>query len=183
MSKAFRRTMIYSGTIDIPGIKRKHIYEGFTEDDIAHDLLGVDRLVIVSAVGSLNSDLKVGDIVAIKDLITVFYQSTHIYRDFIDLNNPYEKTDLKEVTHVFVRGPHYETWADKRVLQNMGADVVGMSILPETIVCKRLGIPCIALGVVTNDPFVIHKHEDVVKATKNATNILKGILARLGEVI
>lgn len=168
--------MIYGGTISLPkSIGRKHIYEGYTEQDIHLDLAvnSPKRLIIVSAVGALNDNLEVGDIVKVKDLITVFYQSSTRGRNFTDLSQPFDRGlynsfDLPEVTHAFMRGPRYETFADKRVLKLLGADVVGMSMTPEVIVCNRLGIPCVGLGIVTNKAFVKHSHVDVRRVVEES---------------
>lgn len=193
--------MIYAGTVDIPNaIKRKHFYEGYTETDIANDIkkeiefsefhgTRPDRLLIISAVGALNPDYKVGDIVVIRDLITLTYKSTYRGPSFVDMSKPFDKRLAKAVfdkypntkhgIHAFMRGPHYETFEDKLVLKKLGADVVGMSTTPEVIVANRLGIPCIALGLVTNLAFVKHSHEEVKKEVEKAMPRVKEMLEYL----
>lgn len=193
--------MIYAGTIDIPNaIKRKHFYEGYTETDIANDIkkeiefsefhgTKPDRLIIVSAVGGLNESFKVGDIVVIRDLITLTYKSTYRGASFVDMSQPIDKRLSKAVfdkfpsvrngIHAFMRGPHYETFEDKMVLKKLGADVVGMSTTPEVIVANRLGIPCIALGLVTNLAFVKHSHEEVKKEVEKAMPRVKEMVEYL----
>jgi purine nucleoside phosphorylase len=177
--------MIYSGTIETDGIKRQHIYEGASEIDIVEDIKRAKRLVVVSAVGSLNPRLTVGDAVLITDLITLFYKSTWNGPSFIDLSQPFDKNLTekarkyikKEAIHVFMRGPHYETFADKQALRMLGADVVGMSMTPEVISANRLGIPVVGIGIVTNDAFVKHSHEFVKSEADKAIAKMKDILS------
>lgn len=193
--------MIYAGTVDIPNaIKRKHFYEGYTETDIANDIKKAmlfsdlhdykkDRLIIVSAVGALNPSLKVGDVVVIRDLITITYRSTYKGASFVDMSKPFDirlakavfdkYPETKNGVHAFMRGPHYETFEDKLVLKTLGADVVGMSITPEVIVANRLKIPCIALGLVTNLAFVKHSHEEVKKEVEKAMPKVKEMVEYL----
>lgn len=179
--------MIYSGTLNIENrIPRKHIYEGWTEYDIEKDIKGADKLYIVSAVGSLNPHLKVGDIVMVKDLITLFYQSWRIGAEFTDMSKPFNEEmqnsilkrypSMKQVTHVFMRGPRYETYADNKALMALGGDVVGMSMLPEVIVANKLKIPCVGLCVVTDDPFAYHSHEEVKRISESREKEILEIL-------
>lgn len=176
--------MIYSGTIDYPKrIDRKHLYEGYSEDDIVKQLIieNPDKLIIVSAVGALNPRLKIGDIVMVKDLVTLFYQSDTNSREFTDLSEPFDinlmdKVHLPLMTHVYMRGPRYETFSDKKILTNLGCDIVGMSMLPEVIACNRLKIPCVGICLVTNLAFEKHDHKYVLEESKKAEDKLKEII-------
>jgi purine-nucleoside phosphorylase len=66
-----------------------------------------------------------------------------------------------------MRGPHFETFADKKALRFLGADVVGMSTVPEIIMANHLGMEVLGLSLVTNLAFVKHDHKDVLTAAKN----------------
>lgn len=188
--------MIYSGTFNInSSLKRRHIYEGYTEKEIAEDikknvaLYEPDKLITISAVGALNPRLKVGELVLITDIITLFYQSTFKGASFVDLSNPfdndlldkikYEYPLINKVTHVFMRGPHYESWADKEALRLLGADTVGMSTIPEVIIANRIGLPVVSFGIITNMSFVKHNHAEVQKAVESIKKPVQDILEKI----
>lgn len=184
---------IVSGTLDLGGIKRLHLYEGGSASGVVR--FGNEKaVVIVSAVGALNSEYQVGDIVVLSDMITLFCPSPLEGATFQDLSAVFDK-DLQEkaidylvkngiphragAVHVFCRGPHYETPADKIALQYLGADVVGMSMTPEVILAAHKGIAVLGLCVVTNLAFVKHDHEDVKAQAEKAIPIIQDLVKQL----
>lgn len=178
---------------------RFHIYEGYSPYEVtlpvrAFARLGVKNLVLTAAVGGINPKYQVGDIVVLRDMITIFLVSPLTGSQFQDLSEPFypelsqkalavcrqKKIPHQEGVYLYLRGPHYETFADKKVCRLLGADVVGMSTVAETIMARRLGLNVLGLSCVTNLAFVKHSHAEVVanaeKVSKNMTALLKGVL-------
>ncbi len=82
-----------------------------------------------------------------------------------------------------MRGPHYESFADKKALQNLGADCVGMSTVPETIMANYLGLKVLGLSCITNLAFVKHSHQEVVaageKQSRSMVILLQSIIKKM----
>ncbi|KAL4747643.1 hypothetical protein BDW72DRAFT_8874 [Aspergillus terricola var. indicus] len=143
-------------------------------------LLGIDTVVLTNAAGGLNPDYAVGDIVLLNDHIFLAgLAGIHPLRgpnceefgprfpplsDAYDLDlrrqvheawrkylDPYSKRRLHEGVYAFVGGPSYETRAECRLLRQLGADVVGMSTVPEIVVARHCGLRIIAFSLVTNN--------------------------------
>lgn len=174
-----------SGWPEIEGVitvKRTHVYEGTNGADHIKELhrKGVDKLILTAAVGAVNSSYKVGTVHRLRDLITLFCPSPLEGADFVDMSQPLFHGG-GWVTHAFVKGPHYETAADKQVLDKLGADVVGMSITPEVIMARKLGMEVIALCLVTNDAFAKHDHKEVLAVAEREHNNLKFAIVRAIE--
>lgn len=94
---------------------------------------------------------------------------------------------LRRGTYCFVSGPSYETTAEARMLRGFGADVVGMSTVPEVVVARRLKLRVLGVSLVTNaldidggGPDVVATHEEVLAATADAT---KNVLAIFDRVL
>ncbi|KAE8348224.1 nucleoside phosphorylase domain-containing protein [Aspergillus coremiiformis] len=142
--------------------------------------LGVDTLVLTNAAGGLNPEYAVGDIVLLNDHIFLAgLAGTHPLRGpnteefgprFPPLSDAYDlelrrqvhrawrevmdaksERKLHEGVYAFVGGPTYETRAECRMLHQLGADVVGMSTVPEIVVARHCGIRVLALSLVTNN--------------------------------
>lgn len=143
------------------------------------DLLGVKTLIVTNAAGGLNSKFSVGDIMVLNDHINFpglaganplrgpneegrglrFLPMSDAYDLQLRkaINQSYRKLDLAangrklhEGVYVFVSGPSFETRAECRMLRLMGADVVGMSTVPEIIVARHCGMRILAMSLVTN---------------------------------
>lgn len=181
---------------------RLHIYEGLTANESAETVRylykqGVRKIIITSAVGALNPLYHVGDLVVLSDLLTIFSPSPLSGATFQDMSAPFSNQLIKAAektcvetgltaqkgVHAFMRGPHYETFADKKALRILGADVVGMSMAPEVIMAKNLGMEILGLALVTNLAFVKHSHKEVLAAAENQEKKLKAFLIRLIEKI
>ncbi|KAG2025922.1 hypothetical protein GB937_002064 [Aspergillus fischeri] len=143
-------------------------------------LLGIETIVLTNAAGGLNTEYAVGDIVIINDhIFPAGFAGTHPLRGpnpeefgprFPPLSDAYDlelrrhahqawkavisensKRRLHEGVYAFVAGPSYETRAECRMLRQVGADLVGMSTVPEIIVARHCGIRVLAFSLVTNN--------------------------------
>ncbi|MBN2173788.1 MAG: purine-nucleoside phosphorylase [Bacteroidales bacterium] len=156
---------------------RFHYYEGYTMQQITFPVrvmkaLGVKFLLISNAGGAMNLDFKKGSLMLLDDHINLLGNGPLIGPNhnnlgprFPDMSQPYSKylndklkkiaKDLKIILHngvyVAVAGPNLETRAEYRFLRGIGADVVGMSTVPEVIVANHAGLPCAAVTVITDE--------------------------------
>lgn len=179
---------------------RFHVYEGFTAEAVTRPLqvlaqLGVRRLVVTAAVGALNDHdgpLQVGQVVLVKDAVTLFMPSPLSGGPrFQDLSQLFEAEwraavaarahqalglQLPEAVYAAVPGPHFETPADKRLLAQLGATVVGMSTVPEAIMAAHLGLATLGLACITNLAFGQHDHQQVTAAAEQQAEMLTRLL-------
>jgi inosine/guanosine/xanthosine phosphorylase family protein len=155
---------------------RIHAYEGHGGAAIATPIrilkkLGVENLILTNAAGGLRSDLGPGSIALIEDHINlsgfnplIGPNDDSIGPRFPDMSAPYDAdlrdklaaaageagVALKRGTYIFVLGPNFETAAEIRMFSRMGADLVGMSTVPECLVARHAGIKVAGLSIVTN---------------------------------
>ncbi len=151
---------------------RFHFYEGYTMEEITsyiHVLkdLGINELILTNASGGVNPVLTEGEIVMVKDHINLFpfnplrgYNDDDLGPRFPDLVKAYPmelrnkvkaiRPDIKEVVYLGWQGPSLETPAEYKMAHILGADIVGMSSIPEVIVAKYRSIPTLLLSVVSN---------------------------------
>jgi purine-nucleoside phosphorylase len=131
-------------------------------------LLGAKSVVLTSAAGSVRNDINPGTIVTITDHINLTGLNPLIGesgRDrFVDMSNAYDPhlqerfalasgqlgRKVHEAVYMWLPGPSFETAAEIRAAQAFGAGVVGMAIVPETVLARRFGLRVLALGMVTN---------------------------------
>lgn len=156
---------------------RFHYYEGYAQEEIAFPVrvmkfLGIRRLLISNAGGNMNLSWKKGDLMLLEDHINLIPGSPLRGRDaaafgplFTDMSAPYDAEmnrtllaiahssgiPLHKGVYVAVSGPHLETRAEYRYLRGVGADVVGMSTVPEVIAANQLNLPVCAVSVLTDD--------------------------------
>lgn len=146
---------------------RFHHYEGNPFDKTilpvhVASALNARLLVISNAAGALNSRFSPGDLMLIDDLLQAGFPvlppgAAHNFRFNVDALIPMVRKaavelgiELQQGTYCYVKGPTYETPAEIRAFKRMGADVVGMSTLPELIEAQRLGMSTIGITLVTN---------------------------------
>jgi len=155
---------------------RVHYYEGWSLDDVTFAtrmfaLLGVKTLIVTNASGAINPDLRAGDIVVITDHINMLGANPlrgenidELGPRFPDMSAAYtprlrelarsvasnEGIDLKEGVYVATLGPSYETPAEIRAFRTLGADIVGMSTVPEVIVAAHAGMEVLGISIATN---------------------------------
>ncbi len=158
---------------------RFHYYEGYSMQEITFPIrvmkvLGIQRLLISNACGCVNPDFRKGDLMILEDHINLQGDNPLRGRNyeffgprFPDMSCPYDPTMLKLAkdiadknnikTHIGVYasvvGPNLETRAEYRYLRTIGADVVGMSTVPEVIVANPMQIPVFAVSVITDEGF------------------------------
>lgn len=156
---------------------RLHYYEGYTMHQITYPIrimrmLGIDTLLLSNAAGALNPGLSKGDLVLIHDHINLQPENPlrgpnldELGPRFPDLSEPYdpelmaqaeaaaqaEGIALKRGVYAAVQGPNLETRAEYRYLAQIGADLVGMSTVPEVIVANHMGLRTLAMSVVTDE--------------------------------
>ena len=155
---------------------RFHLYEGYSAELVTLPVrvmkhLGIQRLIVSNASGGLNPAYASGDVMVIDDHINLMWHNPLIGINdnrlgprFPDMCCPYDptmsKTAMKAArglgfpchrgVYAALSGPTYETRAEYRMLRRLGADVVGMSTIPEVIVAVHANIPALGLSVVTN---------------------------------
>jgi len=155
---------------------RAHLYEGYSARDAAFgirvlDLLGVNTVILTNAAGGVNVVYKPGDLVLISDHINLLGQNPltgpndeSVGPRFPDMSEAYSKKlravaraagkamglDLREGVYAALPGPSYETPAEIRYLRAIGADLVGMSTVPETIAANHAGLKVLGISCVTN---------------------------------
>ncbi len=143
---------------------RAHLYEGYTAQQVAYPIKelawrGVTSLVITNAAGGINLAYKPGDLVLISDQINLMGVNPLTGPEFIDMSEAYSREYreiakqagiLKEGVYAALPGPSYETPAEIRYLRTIGADLVGMSTVPEVIAANHMGIKVLGISCVTN---------------------------------
>ena len=156
---------------------RFHAYEGYSMQQIVFPirimkLLGINQLFLSNAAGGINLNFKKGDLVMVDDhinLLTGNPLSGKNYDElgsrFPDMSEPYDVglkarllqkaialgIELKKGVYAAVHGPNLETKAEYRYLKIIGADMVGMSTVPEVIAAVHMQLPCLAVSVITDE--------------------------------
>ncbi|MBS3735849.1 MAG: purine-nucleoside phosphorylase [Candidatus Bipolaricaulota bacterium] len=188
---------------------RIHWYEGLPWDDIIYPIrvqnhLGVEKLIMTNAAGGINEDFSPGDLCLLTDHIN--FSGDNPLRGpnndefgprFPDMSHTYDQEfreiateaadnlgiDLQQGVYAMTSGPSYETPAEIRALRTLGADLVGMSTVPEAITANHSGMEVLAISCVTNKAAGMQDkltHEEVLKVTEK-TNEKLGTL--IGEIV
>jgi purine-nucleoside phosphorylase len=155
---------------------RVHLYEGYTAQEVAFPVrvfgrMGVRAVILTNAAGGINLKYQQGALVLIKDHINLQGQNPLVGPNderfgvrFPDMTQAYWKPygkaaqeeaaklgiTLEDGVYAALLGPNYETPAEIRYLRTIGADLVGMSTIAETIVARHMGIKVLAISCVTN---------------------------------
>jgi purine-nucleoside phosphorylase len=187
---------------------RVHAYEGHDPSVVAHGVRAAARagcrvVVLTNAAGGLRDGIRVGDAVLISDHINLTGRSPMSGPApdgvdgwgprFVDLTDAYSARlramareldpTLTEGVYAAVAGPHYETPAEIRAYQRLGADLVGMSTVHETIAARHAGSEVLALSLVTNLAAGLGgealDHAEVLEAGQAAAERMGDLLARL----
>lgn len=190
---------------------RFHYYEGHPMDDVVLPIfflkaLGVRNLVLTNAAGGVNAKYVPGDLVLIQDHINLMGTNAFIGPNpadpsgkplgerFFDMSEVYSKElralawscadkPLKEGVYAGLSGPSFETPAEIRMLRTLGADLVGMSTVPEATAARYLGMRVLGISCVTNLAAGLSKtpltHAEVVEVGKRAESELKGLLLKI----
>jgi len=177
---------------------RFHYYEGYTAQEVSYPIrvmkmLGIHTLLISNAAGGVNVNFKVGDLMIIKDHISLFTINPLLGKNeeslgarFPDMSEPYSKMlitkakeigerlgyNLKEGVYTGVTGPSFETRAEYKLIKAIGGDAVGMSTVQEIITAVHAGLKVFAASVITDlgirEEDNIITHEEVLAAAKEA---------------
>lgn len=192
---------------------RAHLYEGYSPARVTYNvrvlrMLGVESLVLTNAAGGINMEYGPGSLVLISDHLNL--QGTNPLTGaneddfgprFPDMSEAYSR-EYREIAHRVARelgvalhegvyaaltGPSYETPAEIRYLRTIGADLVGMSTVPEVIVANHMSMKVLAISCVTNMaagllPQKIN-HDEVLETGERVrgklVSLLRGVLPRL----
>ena len=184
---------------------RFHYYEGYSMQQVTLPVrvmkeLGIEYLLLTNAAGGLNPDFKKGDLIITEDHINFLPDNPlrgigDVFGNrFVDMSEPYDRNlqllfekaftlndaPIKKGVYAAVMGPNLETRAEYRWLRNTGADMVGMSTVPEVIVAGQLGIKCAAVSVITDecDPDHLRKVNitEIIEVAGKADIILSKII-------
>jgi len=188
---------------------RVHYYEGYTIQEVCFPVkvmggLGVEKLIITNAAGAINETYSPGDIIAISDHINLMGDNPlRGTMNFIDMTTAYDPDlralaheaadqlglELKEGVYLVLSGPSFETPAEIRMMRKLGADMVGMSTIPEVIMANSLKIRVLGLSMMTNMAAGITGEpltpEEVIetadKAAERFKRLVGGIIGRLAQ--
>ncbi len=190
---------------------RLHYYEGYDMQEITFPVrvmksLGIQKLFVSNASGSLQPHIKKGHLGIIEDHINLLPDNPlrggndeSFGPRFPDMSAPYDRTMIAQgseiaerlgitthqVVYVSTPGPNLETRAEYRYMRIIGGDIVGMSTVPEVIVANHMGLPVFAISVITDEGF----HADLqpvsleeilavaAEAEPKLTSILKELIA------
>lgn len=194
---------------------RFHYYEGYAMEEVTFPVrvmkaLGAQVLIISNAAGSLNPMHKKGNIMILDDYINLLGTTPLVgtYHPamgprFPDMSQPYSarlialveeiamksQIPIKKGVYAAMPGPCLETRAEYRMLKLLGADAIGMSTIPETIVAKQIGLETLALSILTDecypDALVPVTLEEIISiaaaAEPKLSIIVKELLAAIGN--
>lgn len=181
---------------------RAHLYEGYTAAQVTFGVrvlaeLGVRALVVTCACGGIHPELRPGQLVLIRDHINLQGESPLTGSQFVDMSHAYSAhvrqlaaecasvmgIELGEGIYAAVRGPNYESPAEIRFLETIGADLVGMSVVAEVIAARALGLDVLGIACVTNAAAGLRPHaisqEEVLETGVRARTQLELLLAEL----
>jgi purine-nucleoside phosphorylase len=192
---------------------RFHRYEGYSLRQVTFPVrvlkaLGAKSLIVSNACGGMHPDWSAGDLMLITDHINLLGDNPLVGANddrlgprFPDMSEPYSRElgalarsvarergiTLREGVYVAVAGPNLETRAEYRMLRALGADVVGMSTVPEVIVAVHAGLRVLGLSIITDmcipeelEPASLEKIiATASKAEPNLTAVVRGVLERM----
>jgi purine-nucleoside phosphorylase len=195
---------------------RFHLYEGHGPETVVLPVrlfaeLGIPTLLLSNAAGGLRPSQGPGTLILIADHLNLTFHaplSGRVVRGedrFPDMSGPYDadlrriarrvalerRIPLTEGVYAAVSGPSYETPAEIRMLRRLGADVVGMSTVPEVLVARARGLRCLALSVVTNLAAGLApgggplSHEEVIReaalASERLGDLVEGVVGAVSD--
>jgi len=193
------RSVAVQGRNVLVFLGRTHLYEGRGVDAVVHGVrvaaaAGCRTVILTNAAGGLRDGFEIGQPVLISDHLNLTARSPLVGPRFVDLTDAYAPRlralareadpELTEGVYAALPGPHYETPAEIRMLRTLGADLVGMSTVLETIAARAEGCEVLGISLVTNlaagitgEPL---DHEEVLAAGRAAATRMGDLL---GQVI
>ncbi len=191
------RSLDVAGRRVLAFLGRTHLYEGRGVPPVVHGVrtaiaTGCRVVILTNACGGLRPDLAVGDPVLISDHLNLTGRTPLVGPRFVDLSDAYSarlralvheiEPGLAEGVYAMFPGPQYETPAEVRMAGVLGADLVGMSTVFETIAARAEGAEVLGLSLVTNlaaglgDPL---DHEEVLAVGQASATRMGSLLAQL----
>ena len=192
---------------------RGHVYEGYglgvmTSAVRTMKLLGCEMLFVTNAAGSLRTEVDAGALVALTDHINFmpgtpmmgpnderfgprFFSMANAYdadlRGLLKASAEEKKVTLHEGVYIAYAGPNFETPAEIRAFKTLGADVVGMSVVPEVVSARHCGLKVVGVSAITNlaeglSPFPLSHEQTLKYAAIAATSLIEVILGFLANV-
>jgi purine-nucleoside phosphorylase len=195
---------------------RVHFYEGYSMSQVVLPVrvmqrLGIPCLIVTNAAGAVNPDFEPGDLMIISDHLNLVGMAgpnplrgpnlDELGPRFPDMSRPYDVwlietarqvagengLHLRQGVYAFLAGPSFESPAELRYLRGVGADVVGMSTVPEVITARHGGMRVLGISTISNkanlDGSTVTTHEEVLAAGKiivpRLTSLVKGVIRRL----
>ncbi|OFJ54746.1 purine-nucleoside phosphorylase [Mycolicibacterium grossiae] len=177
---------------------RTHAYEGHDLRHVVHPVrtacaAGVSTVVLTNAAGGLRPEFEVGQPVLIADHLNLTARSPLVGAQFVDLVDAYSprlrglardvEPTLAEGVYAGLPGPHYETPAEIRMLRTLGADLVGMSTVHETIAARAAGAEVLGVSMVTNLAAGMTgaplSHAEVLEAGRQSATRMGSLLAEV----
>lgn len=173
---------------------RFHYYEGYSMQEVAFPIrvlkyLGIKLLILSNAAGGVNPDYEIGDMMIIRDHINLLGNNPLLGKNddelgprFPDMSEVYDKKVIRMFTKIArhhnihyhqgvyaaVSGPTFETPAEYKYIRILGADAVGMSTVPESIVARHMGLPVFAVSIISDlgveGKIIEISHDDVIDA-------------------
>jgi len=206
------------GAIPVAGMQgRVHLYEGYSVKEVAFPIrvfarMGVKAVILTNAAGGIKREFVQGRLVAISDHINLQGvnplsgpNEERFGARFPDMTSAYDRKfremtlgegkrmgiGMDEGVYAALAGPNYETPAEIRYLREIGADLVGMSTVPEVIAARHSGIRVLGISCVTNAAAGILdqplRHEEVLDTAERVKEqfigLLKAIIPRIAEAI
>lgn len=188
--ESHRGKLIFGHLAGIPVVAmagRFHYYEGYSMEEVTFPVrvlkfLGIERLIISNASGSVNAEIEAGDIVFVRDHINHMganplrgYNDERLGPRFPDMLHTYDRglnaqalalaeahgIPAHEGVYLGLQGPNLETPAEYEAFHRLGADLIGMSTVPEVLVAKHMGLSLFVVSVVSNKCYPI----DEIKET------------------
>lgn len=188
---------------------RFHYYEGYSMTEVTFPVrvmkfLGIDKLVVSNASGGVNPNYQVGSIVMITDHINMTPE--HPLRGknderfgprFVNMSEPYSRKMIAKATEIAknlnievqrgiylgLQGPTFETLAEYKMVQILGADCVGMSTVPEVIVARHMDVETFGISVITDmgnaESIDTISHDEVLEAAKAAEPKVRSLIKEL----
>lgn len=192
---------------------RFHRYEGYTLQQVTLPIrlmrmLGAETLVVSNACGGMNPLWRPGELVLLDDHLNLLGDNPLIGPNldelgerFPDMSEPYDKAlirlaeeaaleqgiPLRRGVYAAVAGPNLETRSEYRMLRFLGADVVGMSTVPEVIVARQMGMRVLGISIITDaclpDSLAAADIQDIIRTANRAeprlTALVKAVLERM----
>ncbi len=195
---------------------RFHLHEGHSAEVVSlpprvFARLGIDTIIFTNAAGAIRRTLRVGTLMLVADHINLTFRNPLIggvlqgEERFPDMSDPYDNglrsvtreaarlqgIELAEGVYAGMLGPSYETQAEVRMLDRLGADAVGMSTVLEVIAARAGGVRCLAISTITNMACGLGawahgrapqlSHDEVMECAKGATEELQRLVEGVVE--